>query len=61
LREFYKTTIAIQAKSIANAIAYAIEQPADVEIDEIVSGPTPRISKVAMNMQIEPYLKEKKL
>src|SRR5256714_804373 len=40
LREFYKTTKAISANSIANAIAYAIEQPADVEIDEIVIRPT---------------------
>jgi NADP-dependent 3-hydroxy acid dehydrogenase YdfG len=38
LREFYK--IAIPADSIARAIAYAIEQPADVEIDEIVIRPT---------------------
>ena len=40
LREFYKTTKAIPADSIARAIAYAIEQPADVEIDEIVIRPT---------------------
>ena len=40
LREFYKTIMAIPAESIANAIAYAIEQPADVEIDEIVIRPT---------------------
>jgi len=38
LREFYK--MAIPANSIARAIAYAIEQPADVEIDEIVIRPT---------------------
>ena len=38
LREFYK--MAIPAKSIACAIAYAIEQPADVEIDEVVVRPT---------------------
>src|SRR5712692_7113930 len=38
LREFYK--IAIPANSIASAIAYAIEQPADVEIDEVVIRPT---------------------
>jgi NADP-dependent 3-hydroxy acid dehydrogenase YdfG len=38
LKEFY--TIAIPADSIARAIAYAIEQPADVEIDEIVVRPT---------------------
>ena len=40
LREFYKSTKAIPADSIARAIAYAIEQPADVEIDEIVIRPT---------------------
>jgi NADP-dependent 3-hydroxy acid dehydrogenase YdfG len=40
LRDFYKTTMAIPADSIARAIAYAIEQPADVEIDEIVVRPT---------------------
>jgi NADP-dependent 3-hydroxy acid dehydrogenase YdfG len=40
LREFYKNTKAIPASSIASAIAYAIEQPADVEIDEIVIRPT---------------------
>ena len=38
LREFYK--IAIPADSIARAIAYAIEQPAEVEIDEVVIRPT---------------------
>ena len=38
MREFYK--IAIPADSIARAIAYAIEQPAEVEIDEIVIRPT---------------------
>jgi NADP-dependent 3-hydroxy acid dehydrogenase YdfG len=38
LREFYK--MAIPAGSIARAIAYAIEQPAEVEIDEIVIRPT---------------------
>jgi NADP-dependent 3-hydroxy acid dehydrogenase YdfG len=37
LREFMK--MAIPAGSIARAIAYAIEQPADVEIDEIVVRP----------------------
>jgi NADP-dependent 3-hydroxy acid dehydrogenase YdfG len=40
LREFYKTTMAIPADSIACAIAYAIEQPSKVEIDEIVIRPT---------------------
>jgi NADP-dependent 3-hydroxy acid dehydrogenase YdfG len=38
LREFYK--MAIPAESIANSIAYAIEQPAEVEMDEIVVRPT---------------------
>ena len=37
LREFMK--MAIPADSIARAIAYAIEQPANVEIDEIVVRP----------------------
>src|SRR5262245_545603 len=38
LREFYK--MAIPADSIARAVAYAIEQPAEVEIDEVVIRPT---------------------
>ena len=38
LREFYK--MAIPADSIARAIAYAIEQPDEVEIDEVVIRPT---------------------
>ena len=38
LRAFYK--MAIPASSIARAIAYAIEQPAEVEIDEVVVRPT---------------------
>jgi NADP-dependent 3-hydroxy acid dehydrogenase YdfG len=38
LREFYK--MAIPADSIARAISYAIEQPDDVEIGEIVIRPT---------------------
>jgi len=37
-REFYK--MAIPANSIGNAIANAIEQPAAVEIDEVVIRPT---------------------
>ena len=37
LREFYK--MAIPADSIASAIAYAIEQSAEVEIDEVVIRP----------------------
>jgi NADP-dependent 3-hydroxy acid dehydrogenase YdfG len=38
LREFMK--MAIPARAIARAIAYAIEQPADVEVDEMVIRPT---------------------
>lgn len=38
LREFYK--MAIPAEAIASAVAYAIEQPAEVEIDEVVIRPT---------------------
>jgi NADP-dependent 3-hydroxy acid dehydrogenase YdfG len=38
LREFMK--MAIPASVIARAIAYAIEQPADVEVDEMVIRPT---------------------
>ena len=37
LREFYR--MAIPAESIARAIAYAIDQPAEVEIDEVVIRP----------------------
>jgi NADP-dependent 3-hydroxy acid dehydrogenase YdfG len=37
--ELYKT-LAIPAESFARAIAYAIEQPADVDINEIVIRPT---------------------
>ncbi|MEZ0130458.1 oxidoreductase, partial [Flavobacterium sp. LBUM151] len=36
--EFYK--LAIPASSVARAIAFAIEQPADVDINEIVIRPT---------------------
>src|SRR5215813_8167778 len=39
LREFY-SKIAIPASSVASAIAYAVGQPADVEIDEVVVRPT---------------------
>jgi NADP-dependent 3-hydroxy acid dehydrogenase YdfG len=39
VQELYKNW-AIPAESIARAVAYAIEQPADVEIDEIVVRPT---------------------
>lgn len=38
VKEFYKQAIA--ADSVARAIAYAIEQPADVDINEIVLRPT---------------------
>jgi NADP-dependent 3-hydroxy acid dehydrogenase YdfG len=38
LRDLYK--MAIPADSIARAVVYAIEQPAEVEIDEIVIRPT---------------------
>jgi NADP-dependent 3-hydroxy acid dehydrogenase YdfG len=38
LREFYK--IAVPAETIARAIAYAIEQPSTVDINEIVIRPT---------------------
>jgi NADP-dependent 3-hydroxy acid dehydrogenase YdfG len=38
LRDFYK--MAIPSDSIASAIAYAIAQPAEVEIDEVVIRPT---------------------
>jgi NADP-dependent 3-hydroxy acid dehydrogenase YdfG len=40
VKDFYK--IAIPAGSFARAIAYAIERPSDVEIDEIVVRPTVR-------------------
>jgi NADP-dependent 3-hydroxy acid dehydrogenase YdfG len=39
LREFYGKT-SIPAASVASAIAYAIAQPADVEIDEVIMRPT---------------------
>lgn len=38
VQEFYKS--AIPAESVARAIAFAIEQPADVDINEIVLRPT---------------------
>lgn len=38
VKDFYK--MAIPADSVARAIAYAIEQPADVDINEIVLRPT---------------------
>src|SRR6201987_3524347 len=38
LREFYK--IAVPADSVARAIAYAITQPAEVDVNEIVIRPT---------------------
>jgi NADP-dependent 3-hydroxy acid dehydrogenase YdfG len=39
VRELYQK-IAIPAESVARAVLYAIEQPADVEIDEVVLRPT---------------------
>jgi len=47
---FTNRFVAIPAESVAKAIAYAIEQPADVEIDEIVIRPPPRSSELPMNM-----------
>ncbi|KAG1715558.1 putative 12-oxophytodienoate reductase 2 [Nymphon striatum] len=47
IQEVYKS--AISPSSIANAIAYAIEQPADVDINEIVYAPQCRISKMVMS------------
>jgi len=38
VNEFYES--AIEPISVAKAIAYAIEQPADVDINEIVLRPT---------------------
>jgi NADP-dependent 3-hydroxy acid dehydrogenase YdfG len=38
VKEFYK--IALPADSVARAVLYAIEQPVDVEIDEVVLRPT---------------------
>jgi NADP-dependent 3-hydroxy acid dehydrogenase YdfG len=39
LEDLYKK-IAIPTDSVARAMLYAIEQPADVEIDEVVLRPT---------------------
>jgi NADP-dependent 3-hydroxy acid dehydrogenase YdfG len=39
VKELYDK-IGIAAESVARAIQYAIEQPADVEIDEVVLRPT---------------------
>jgi len=39
LKDFYEKT-AMPADSIARAVLYAIEQPAEVEIDEVVLRPT---------------------
>ena len=41
LREFYK--MAVPADSIARAIVYTIEQPAEVEIDEVVIRPAAQV------------------
>jgi NADP-dependent 3-hydroxy acid dehydrogenase YdfG len=38
MREFRK--IAIPAEAIARAIAYAIDQPADVDVSELIVRPT---------------------
>jgi len=38
MREFRK--IAIPAMAVARAIAYAIEQPADVDVSELIVRPT---------------------
>lgn len=38
MREFRK--IAIPAAAIARAIAYAVEQPADVDVSELIVRPT---------------------
>ncbi len=38
MREFRR--IAIPAEAIARAIAYAIEQPADVDVSELIVRPT---------------------
>ena len=39
LKELYEK-VAIPADSVARAVLYAIQQPADVEIDEVVLRPT---------------------
>ena len=39
VNELYKV-LAIPSESIVRAVAYAIEQPADVDINEIVVRPT---------------------
>jgi NADP-dependent 3-hydroxy acid dehydrogenase YdfG len=39
VNDLYKKT-AIPADSVARSVLYAIEQPADVEIDEVVLRPT---------------------
>jgi NADP-dependent 3-hydroxy acid dehydrogenase YdfG len=41
MKEFYK--IAIPAESVAHAIAYALSQPDDVDINEIVLRPTAQV------------------
>jgi len=49
VKELYKK-IAIPANSVARAVLYAVEQPADVEIDEVVLRPPRRISEGAMSL-----------
>jgi NADP-dependent 3-hydroxy acid dehydrogenase YdfG len=46
LRQFFKTVIAIPPDSIAQAIAYAIEQPPRWKLMKSLSGPRHRISSV---------------
>ncbi|WP_438825834.1 hypothetical protein [Neobacillus vireti] len=41
LEDFYK--VAIDAESIARAISFAIEQPADVGINEMIIRPTVQV------------------
>lgn len=43
LRDFYATT-AIPADSFARAVAFAIEQPADMDVNEIVFRPTRQVA-----------------
>jgi NADP-dependent 3-hydroxy acid dehydrogenase YdfG len=38
MREFRK--VAIPASAIARAVAYAVEQPADVDVSELIVRPT---------------------
>jgi NADP-dependent 3-hydroxy acid dehydrogenase YdfG len=40
LSDYYCRSLQIPAEAIARAIAYAVEQPADVDVNEIVVRPT---------------------